>query len=108
MNRRDFLRISGLAFLTLIVPANPILSFSKKIPVELIADGLTFRGASGGEIYTSADAGYTWQLHTRLGSEYTINSLFLDGSQHIHAKVSFGGRSFDLSLTKDHKYWLTI
>ena len=108
MNRRDFLKISGVTFLTLIVQFNPILGLAKKPPVDLTANGLTLRGTSGGEIYTSHDAGSTWQLHTRLGSEYAITGLFVDGSQRVHAQVAFGRRSFELALAQDNKYWTTI
>ena len=108
MNRRDFLKISGVTFLTLIVQFNPVLSLSKKLPVDLMVNDFTIRGTPGGEIYTSHDAGSTWQLHTRLGSKYAITGLFLDGSQHVHAQVTFGGRSFELALAQDNKYWLTI
>jgi len=108
MNRRDFLKISGLAFFTLVVPFNPLLSLAQKKPVEFTANALTLRGTPGGEIYISRDAGHTWQLHTRLGSEYAVAGFSLDGSQRIHAQVAFGGRSFELALTKDSKYWITI
>jgi hypothetical protein len=108
MNRRDFLKTSGLMFLTLMVQFNPIHSLSKNLPVEITANGLTLRGTPAGEIYTSHDGGVTWQLHTRLGCEYAITGLFLDGSQRIHARVAFGGRSFELALAKDNKYWITI
>ena len=107
MNRRDFLKTSGLMFLTLLVQFNPIHSLSKNLPVDITANGLTLRGTPAGEFYTSHDAGFTWQLHTRLGSEYAITGLFLDGSQRIHAQVAFGGRSFELALAKDNKYWIT-
>ncbi len=108
MNRRDFIKISSLLPVAIFIQFNPILSQAKNLPVELIANGLTFRGTPGGEIYTSPDAGHTWQLHTRLGSVYTITRLFLDGSQRIHAQVGYKGRSFELQLGKDNKYWTTI
>ena len=108
MNRRNFLEISGLLSVALFVPYSPLLSQSKNLPVELMANGMTFRGTPAGEIYTSHDAGQTWQLHTRLGSEYAITGLFSDGSQRIHAQVAFKGRSFELALAKDNKYWITV
>ncbi len=108
MNRRDFLKISSLLPVALFVQFSPLLSQSKNLPVELAANGMILRSTFNGEIHTSRDAGRTWQLHTRLGSENAIVGLFSDGSQRIHAQVAFRGHSFDLVLAKDNKYWMTI
>jgi hypothetical protein len=105
MNRRDFIKNSALLFAGGFVLYIPIV---RKAPVELAANGMVLRGTNNGEIYISHDAGSTWQLHTRLGSQCAINNLFLDGSQRIRAQVGFMGRAFDLVLANDNKYWLTV
>ena len=108
MKRRDFLKIGGLLPAALFVHFNPWLGQPQKnLPVELIANGITYHGAPGGEIYTSHDAGRTWQLHTRLGEEYAITGFFVDGSQRIHAQVTFRSRSFQLQLVSNNKFWIT-
>ena len=109
MNRRDFLKVSGLSSAAMFVQIGPLISEAKNLKSDwLKVDDVLFRGTYNGEILTSHDSGQTWQLHTRLGSKYAITDLFLDGSQHIHAQVAFGGRSFELALAQDNKYWLTI
>jgi hypothetical protein len=109
MNRRDFLKISGLLSASLFIPFSPILiSLSKNRPVELESGGMIFRGTPAGEIQTSRDGGRTWQLHTRLGSQYAIIDLYSDPSERVHATASFEGRSFGLLLSKDKKYWMTV
>jgi hypothetical protein len=108
MNRRGFLKVSGLISAALIVQFSPLLSMAKNRPVELVSDGVVFRGTQAGEIQTSRDAGRSWQLHTRLGSQYTITALFSDRAQRVHAKAAFAGRSFELVLAKDKKYWITV
>ena len=107
MNRRDFLKISGFLSAALIVQFGSLPSTTKNRPVEVVSGGVTFRGTQAGEIQTSPDGGRTWQLHTRLGSQYEITGLSSDWSQRVVAKVAFAGRSFDLVLTKDKKYWIT-
>ena len=108
MDRREFLKISGLLSAAIFIRFSPALIPSKNRPVELASEGVLFRGAQVGEIQTSSDGGRSWQLHTRLGSQYTITGLFLDGSQRVHAKAAFAGRSFELLLSKNRKYWLTV
>jgi hypothetical protein len=108
MNRRDFLKFSGLLSAVIFIPFVTGGSPSKNRAVELVSEGVVFRGTPAGEIQTSHDGGRTWQLHTRLGSQYTITNLFSDSSQRVHATAVFAGRSFELVLSKDKKYWLTV
>jgi hypothetical protein len=109
MNRRDFLKVSSLSSAALFVQVSPLLSKSKYLQADLLkVDGVLFRSAHGGEIHTSHDVGRTWQLHTRLGSEYAITGLYSDWWQQLHAQVAFAGHSFDLVLGKDKKYWRTV
>jgi hypothetical protein len=108
MNRRDFIKNSGLFSAALFLQFNSLLSALKNQPVELASNGVIFRGTQGGEIQTSRDGGRSWQLHTRFGSQYTITGFYSDGSQRVHAKAAFAGRSFELVLAKDKKYWIVV
>jgi hypothetical protein len=107
MNRRDFLKISGLLSAALFIKFDSLFKTANNLPVELNSNGVIFRGTHSGEIQTSTDGGRTWQLHTRFGSQYAIIDLFSDTSQRVHAKVAFAGRNFDLVLAKDKKNWIT-
>lgn len=108
INRRYFLKMSGILSAALFIPFSTVLGPSQNRPVELVSDGVTYRGAQAGEIQISKDGGRTWQLHTRLGSQYAILDLFSDSSQRAHAKVAFAGRTFELALAQDKKYWMTV
>jgi hypothetical protein len=109
MNRRDFLKVSGLSSAAMFIQIGPLISEAKNLKSDwLKADDVLFRGTYNGEIHTSHNAGQSWQLHTRLGTEYAVTDLFLDWSQHIHAQVVFAGRSFDLVLAEDKKLWRTV
>lgn len=109
MNRRDFLKTSSLFSAALFVQASPVLIKSINVPVEFLnADGVLFRATHEGEILSSRDSGQTWQLHIRLGKEYTVTNFFSDWSRRVHARVAFAGHSFDLVLAKGQKYWRTI
>jgi len=46
-------------------------------------------------------------LHTRLGSEYSIDDLFVDSSDQMYARVGFMQYHFQLFLSKDGKQWKT-
>lgn len=109
MNRRDFLKVGSLSSAAMFVQIGPLISEAKSLKSDwLKADDVLFRGTYNGEIHTSRDAGKTWQLHTRLGTEYAVSGFFLDWSQRVHAQVVFAGRNFDLVLGKDKKYWRTV
>jgi hypothetical protein len=109
MNRRDFLKVSSLSSAAIFVQIGPLISEATNLKSDwLKADDILFRGTYNGEIHTSKDAGQTWQLHTRLGTEYAVTDFFLDWSQRVHAQVVFAGRNFDLVLTKDKKLWRAV
>jgi len=107
MNRRDFLKFGGITVATLLIPGGILFEELNRQPVEISTGGTVYRGTPSGEIYASKDSGQTWLLHTRLGSEYSILGFSEDRSKGIHAQVGFIGRSFELVLSKDRKYWLT-
>ena len=104
MNRRDFLKVGGMFSAGLIFLSNPLKGFVNG-PAEYSAGGKTFRGTASGEVYVSEDAGRTWRLHTRLGPEYSISSIFSGRDGQIYLIASYKGHSFHLSLAPDEKYW---
>ena len=108
MDRREFIKLSGLFSVAFFTQFIPRLGKSINQPVELASGGVIYRGTQGGDIQTSGDAGLSWQLHTRLGPQYSIISLYSDSSTRVYTKAVFAGRSFELMLSKDKKYWLTV
>jgi hypothetical protein len=106
MDRRDFLKLSSLLSAVLFVQVHP-LGKKFRSPVELEAQGMTYRGTHDGHILVSRDAGRTWQHHIKLGTEYSIEELSLDRSDQVRARVGFAGRSFDLILSRNGSCWQT-
>lgn len=107
MNRRSFLKFSGLFSTALIIhPIQYNLAHPKT--VETVVGGVVYRGNPDGSIITSSDAGKTWQVHTRLGSQYTIQKLFLGTAGNLYARIGFAGRSFDLMLSRNLSHWKTV
>src|SRR5262245_54991690 len=107
MQRRDFLKLSGAVFASTILP----IGLSRQLatlPVEATYQGKLFRGyRNQGDIFVSEDAGETWQLHTRLGSQYSIDDLFVDLANQVYARVGFMQHHFQLFLSKDGRQWKT-
>jgi len=106
MQRREFLKLSGAALASSLL----LIGLSRQLaalPVEAKYLGKLFRGyRNHGDIFVSEDAGETWQLHTRLGSQYSIDDLFVDTDQ-IYAQVGFMQHHFHLFLSKDGRQWKT-
>jgi hypothetical protein len=107
MQRREFLKLSGAALGSSLFLTGLFHKLST-LPVEAKYQGKVFRGyRNNGDIYISGDAGETWQLHTRLGSEYAIDDLFIDSSDQMYARIGFMHYHFDLFLSKDGQ-WKTV
>ncbi len=106
MNRRDFLKFSSLLPAVFFVQFHPLVKMISS-PVEVEAQGKIYRGTNDGYILVSCDAGRTWKQHIQLGTEYSIQELFLDRSSQVRAQVGFAGRSFDLVLSKNGRFWQT-
>ncbi len=106
MNRRAFLRMAGLFSTAIFVQWFPLQPAASR-PVEVQAQGVTYRGTSDGDIYTSSDAGKTWQLHTRFGQQCAVLDLFQDAAQQVYARLGYAGHSFDLVLRNNGR-WKTV
>jgi len=107
MQRREFLKLSGAALGSTLLLTGLFHKVSA-LPVEARSAGKHYRGyRSDGDIFVSQDAGETWQLHTRLGSQYSIEDLFVDSSDQMYARVGFMQYHFHLFLSKDGDQWKT-
>ena len=107
MQRRDFLKLSGAAFVSTFL-ATGLSHQIAALPVQAKSGGKHFRGyKNDGDILVSEDAGETWQLHTRLGSEYSIDDLFVDSNDQMYAQVGFMQYQFQLFLSEDGMQWKT-
>ncbi len=108
MNRRDFLKIGSMTTAAFFLQANHLPGKALVAPALLEHRGNVFLGTSDGNILVSRNFGKTWQLHTRLGKDYTVSGFSKDGSQHLYANILFGDRSFVLTLAKGDKFWLSV
>src|SRR5215210_6849472 len=106
MDRRDFLKLSGLFSAAVFMGSNS-LGKAVSFPVEAEAQGKMFRGTSDGRIYVSTNRGADWQLHTNFGAEVSVYSLASRHRDQIHAELDVAGYSFKLALTPDGKRWKT-
>jgi len=106
MNRRDFLKLGGLASAALLVQFNPLGKMAS-LPVEVGAGGRLYRGANDGRVYISENAGRTWQMHTDFGPEFSILDMTADVRENVHAQLGFGGHSFQLILSPNGRVWRT-
>ena len=108
MHRREFLKLSGAALGSTLLLTGLFHKVSA-LPVEAQSAGKHYRGyRNDGDILVSQDAGKTWQVHTRLGSEYSIQDLFTDASGQMYARVGFMQYHFQLFLSKDGDKWKTM
>jgi len=106
INRRDFLKFSSLLSAVFFVQIHP-LGKKTSSHVEVETEDMMYRGTNDGNILVSRDAGRTWQNHLKLGTEYSIQELFLDRSNRVRAQVGFAGHSFELVLSDNGSSWKT-
>lgn len=107
MYRRDFLKLNGLLSAALFIQFSS-LAKAVSFPVEVEAQGKMFRGTSDGKIYVSGDAGKNWQLHTKFGSDISIQYLSVNFWGQVKAELGFAGHSFELVLAETGNIWQTI
>ena len=105
MDRRDFLKITGLASSSLFLVSSPFKAFLK-FPVQTVARGKIYRGTSDGEVLVSEDGGKNWKLHTRFGPECPIIGLYTDRQDQVYLQAGYKYHSFRLALAKNGKDWL--
>ena len=107
MNRRNFLKHGALLSLAFFLPSSPLERLAVK-PIEFSAGRKTYRGTADGDIYVSADAGQSWILHYRLGPGYSIRNIFSGLNGQVYLTAGYKMHSFNLSLSKDERYWKTV
>jgi hypothetical protein len=105
MDRRDFLKITGLASSSFFLVSSPFKS-ALRFPVQVAAGGKIFRGTADGDVEVSEDGGKTWKLHTRLGPECPILDIYADHQGQVALQAGYKVHSFRLFLAKNGKDWL--
>jgi hypothetical protein len=108
MQRREFLKLSGAVLgSSLLLFGLP--QFVAALPVEVQAQGKRYRGyRQGGDIFVSHDDGNTWQLHTRLGPEYSIDHFTVDYADQVYVRVEYMKYRFYLVLAPNDQQWKTV
>lgn len=107
MNRRDFLKVSGVMAILLSAPAWKLAENFLAYPVAEFK-GRFFRGTPQGEIQVSLDQKQTWQKQVGFGPNLAIKDLFIQGDGQLTAKVDYQRWDFTLSLSENEKDWLVI
>ena len=114
INRRNFLKISGLtvgALAALRLPEWVSLTLdhgAQSAPEkEVSKSGRLYRGGDAGSIFTSQDQGQTWQLHSRFGPAYSIQDIFTSADGRLYLQAGFQGYTFNLVLSKNEQHWLS-
>ena len=104
--RRRFLKGLGLATLGAagrsVIGVIPVAAASKAV-----SSGGRLYLADGAQVYVSANAGATWQLHTDFTSVYSVKGLAVDRTGALRATIGFQGRGFGLLLAANQQAWLT-
>ena len=106
MNRRDFLKVSGLLSVSAWFAMGPLGKIAD-LPLEPVANKTIYRGTRSGEIHLSADGGKTWALHTSFGPDCPILNIFTGSNGQVYADVGFKLHHFSLILSQNQKNWLT-
>jgi hypothetical protein len=106
MDRREFLKLGGAISAMLVLSLGLLgQGIDSLTTVEL--NGTTYRGASDGKVYASADAGKTWNLLADFGPGFTVFSLTLVPRGRIYARLGFAGRGFGLVWSQADRAWRT-
>ncbi len=108
MNRRDFLKVSGLASAALLVNVTPLLGRLADIPAYIESSGRLYRGTVDGKIYASADRGMTWALHADFGGQIAVLGFSAPSGGQVAARLAFQSRRFDVKLAKNGRHWITF
>ncbi len=114
INRRNFLKVSGLTAGALAVLRLPpwvslMLDHGAQgvLQKEVSKNGRLYRGGDAGSIFTSQDQGQTWQLHSRFGPAYSIQNIFTGADGRLYLQAGFQEYTFNLVLSKNEQAWLS-
>ncbi len=109
MNRRDFLKLSGVASLELMALALPSIGKPMASEVQSSTTGsAVYRGTSDGKIMVSNDSGLTWKLHANFGSQISVRGFYTNQKGDIFARMAYRSNEFDLTLAENRRAWLTV
>ncbi len=104
MNRRDFIKIGGLGFLTVLTGVGG-LDVLANLPVEVATQGKVYRGTHDGKIFVSEDGSQTWRLHANFGSGCSIRRFSAGANSQVHVLVGYQKYTFQLTLSSNGKFW---
>ena len=105
LNRRDFLKIAGIAAGTAI-SAYALASFELKNPsAKLKRNGelVEFKGTTSGKIFESLDNGETWNVSADFGEECAVK-VVRSNSAGLLAEIEYEGLFFELQ-SLDGRMW---
>jgi len=106
MNRREFLKVSGITTGLLLLLVSPKAGKLMNARSQGEAAGKLYRGTLDGKIYKSEDMGRSWDLHTNFGDQYAILGFSAKRDGQIVAHLSYQFRDFELLLAKNEKSWM--
>jgi len=106
MNRRNFLKVSGLSYGLLLLLVSPKAGKLMDLRTQADAAGKLYRGTLDGKIYKSEDQGRSWDLHTNFGDQYAILGFSTKRNGQIVAHLAYQFRDFDLLLAQNEKFWM--
>jgi hypothetical protein len=104
MNRRDFLKLGGLASLALAFPTWKLGEFVFASAQAQYRDRV-YRGTSDGEIHVSEDMGQSWRKQLGFGQQYSISKMYTGFDGRLCAQLEYQGQDFQLSLAGDGSSW---
>jgi len=108
MDRRTFLKLSGLSALSLLGQLNRLSDWLLSLPAVVDFGGIKYRADQQGQISVSQDGGKTWQVHINLGSHCTVERLYAGADGKLYSQVGLQGYRFEIVLAKDGKNWRTV
>ncbi len=107
MVRRDFLKLSGLFTAVMVGTLLPAVEVAAR-SVETELRGRFYRGTPDGKIYVSEDAGRSWTLHSKFGSNLSVRQLYVDFRKRLVAVLDCEGHDFQIALAAESPIWRTV
>ncbi len=112
MNRREFLKLSGM--LALGATGVQVLGVGmakaaspKNDPLQVEIAGRTYRGTADGKILVSSDVGKNWAVHTDFSNHYGVSSLSVSNAGTLATVLGYKGWPISLDCDVDQKSWWT-